>query len=882
MHETIPANKEDIPTGLSFDDVLIIPQFSEITSRSQVSTRTRLAGEIELGLPIISSNMDTVTMAEMAIAMAKIGAIGFIHRFLSIEKECRQVEKVKRYRSHVIANPYSINYRKTLGEAIEIMEEHEIGGLMVTTDDGRLTGLITWRDAFSEESSRVIEEIMTPRADLVVGTPETTPDEALKLMHARRVEKLPLVDENERVTGLIVVKDIRKLEDNPNSTLDGEGRLMVGASVGVVNEYIERSEALLEVGTDILVVDVAHGHAAHVGAAVKELRRRFKDTPIIAGDVATAEGVRYLHENGADAVRVGIGPGCFAAGTRVLMANGSYKNIEDVTAGERVINMHGRAVNVVGARCTGEREVMSYRHVGFYEDTVATPDHLHYVGDLSTCSPMVLASSGYHEVLTTASEPSGGPSKIGWKALGDIERATFLAPRELDLELPAHFAIDLADFSERGPYLRRYTPTISDNYDLGYVFGFFLGDSNSHLSTRVSEHDSSERGSVHWTLRKNETAYAQKLVAAIARTTGVTPKLEEREGTIQVHLYSKQWAHVLAEFGQKASKHLPEQYLCANPEYLQGLFDGLFDSDGHEEAGGRPVFTNTSTQLIELFGLLCKLLYGSFPNYQQHSAGGVNGSGDLAIVDADNVNPAYRARLSLSHEKRLTDDHQIIKALKLKHAPVKRTVRVYDIEVDCPTHSFIANNVIVHNSACTTRLVAGAGYPQFSALLESAHAARDLGIPIIADGGIRAGSSSHPGGADLSKAIGAGAATVILGSALAGTHEAPGDVEERDGRKVKTYRGMASMDAFISKQMEEGKPDEAAVDYVPEGITAVIPYRDEPAAAVVAKLVGGLRSGMAYSNARTVNEFQERVRFVQQTQAGMGESRPHALEHGSR
>jgi IMP dehydrogenase/GMP reductase len=218
----------------------------------------------------------------------------------------------------------------------------------------------------------------------------------------------------------------------------------------------------------------------------------------------------------------------------------------------------------------------------------------------------------------------------------------------------------------------------------------------------------------------------------------------------------------------------------------------------------------------------------------------------------------------------LTPDHQIIKALALKRALAKQTVAVYDIEVDCPTHSFIANNVIVHNSACTTRLVAGAGYPQFSALLECAHAGRELGIPIIADGGIRAGSNSNPGGADLSKAIGAGA-----------SHEAPGLVEERDGRKVKIYRGMASMDAFISKQLEEGKPDEAAVDYVPEGITAVIPYRDVPAAAVIAKLVGGLRSGMAYSNARTIEEFQERVRFVQQTTAGMGESRPHALEHAS-
>lgn len=483
-----------VPLKLAFDDVLLVPQYSDITSRSQVSTRSRLAGDLFLNVPLISSNMDTVTMSEMAIAMAKLGGIGFIHRFLSIEDEVRQVEKVKRYRSHIISDPYRISESETIADAVALMDEHEVGGLMVAEDDGVLHGILTRRDVDGADESDSVAAQMTEREKMAVGEEDISVEEAKKIMHDLRVEKLPLVDRDNRVTGLIVMKDIRKLAANPQASLDSQGRLAVGGSVGVVNEYLDRADALIAAGADTLVVDVAHGHAGHVGKAVKELRKRFPDLPLIAGDVATGEGIEYLADAGADAVRVGIGPG----------------------------------------------------------------------------------------------------------------------------------------------------------------------------------------------------------------------------------------------------------------------------------------------------------------------------------------------------------------------------------------------------SACTTRLVAGAGVPQFSALLECSVAAREKGVEVIADGGIRAGNASQPGGADLSKAIGAGASTAMLGSALAGTRESPGRIEERDGHLVKTYRGMASMDAFLSKQVGEGKADEAAVEYVPEGVTAVIPYRDEPAAKVIHKLVGGLRSGMAYSNARTIDEFHQKAKFVQQTSAGIGESKPHVLDRGSR
>lgn len=477
----------EIPLGLAFDDVLLVPQYSEIASRSDVSTRTLLARDIELEIPLISSNMDTVTMAEMAIAMAAMGGIGFIHRFLTIEDECRQVAKVKRYRSHVIDDPYTITPDQTIADAVREMDEHQVGGLMVVDEQDRLVGIITHRDVYSEPADRPVREVMTPRERMVVASPDVSIEEARRLMHEARVEKLPLVAENGTVLGLIVMKDIRKLEANPQASLDAKGRLRVGAAVGVVGDFMERAEALVDAGADCLVVDVAHAHAAHVMKSMKQLRAAFPEMPLIGGTVATPEGVRDLVRAGSDAIRVGIGPG----------------------------------------------------------------------------------------------------------------------------------------------------------------------------------------------------------------------------------------------------------------------------------------------------------------------------------------------------------------------------------------------------SACTTRMVAGAGYPQFTALQLCAEAAREAGVPIIADGGIR-----NP--ADLAKAIGAGAASAMLGRLLAGTPEAPGRVVTRDGRRYKIYRGMASMGAFISKQIAEGiaegAADEPTVDYVPEGVEAVIPYNEEPARVIVHRLVGGLRSGMSYSNATTIPEFHERARFVRLTQAGLGESKPHVLE----
>lgn len=311
----------DIPTVLSFDDVLLVPQFSEINSRKDVSTRTVLARDIELSVPIISSNMDTVTGAAMAIAIANCGGIGFLHRYQTIEAEVAEVRKVKRYRHHIIPNPMQIAPTKIVDEAVRSMDEYEIGGLMVTDESGVLAGIITRRDVASCEGNALVSDVMTARDDMLVGDGSTTPHQAEALMHSRRIEKLPLLDEDGRPSGLIVMKDIRKLHDNPHASMDAHGRLRVGASIGAVGDCFERAEKLIDAGADCIVIDVAHGWATYVIDTLSKLRDAYPDLAIVAGNVATGEAARALWGAGADAVRVGVGSGSICS-TRMVSGSG--------------------------------------------------------------------------------------------------------------------------------------------------------------------------------------------------------------------------------------------------------------------------------------------------------------------------------------------------------------------------------------------------------------------------------------------------------------------------------------------------------------------------------------------------------------------------------
>ncbi len=471
---------DPIPLALSYDDVLLVPRRSGIRSRRDVDVSTRFTRRLRLSVPVVSANMDTVTESEMAITMARAGGLGIIHRFLTVERQVAEVARVKRAQALVIDDPHTIGPEATMAEAQSEMSRLDVTALMVVREDGMLLGILTRRDlSLQDDPSAPVGELMTPRERLVTAPAGTTGEAARTILRDARLEKLPLVHADGRLAGLITARDLRQWSERPEATKDPRGRLAVGAAIGVRGDFLERARALADAGADVLVLDIAHGHAERAIAAVGDVREALgAEVDIVAGNVVTAEGALDLVRAGADAVKVGVGPG----------------------------------------------------------------------------------------------------------------------------------------------------------------------------------------------------------------------------------------------------------------------------------------------------------------------------------------------------------------------------------------------------SVCTTRVVAGVGLPQLTAVMECAEACAAEGVPVIADGGIRAGG-------DVAKAIAAGAETVMVGNLLAGTPESPGVVVVRNGQRVKVFRGMAS-EAAAASRPAEGDDDTEFIPVVPEGVEAVVPLRDS-AAQVVHALVGGLRSGMSYSDARTIADLHRNARFVRITPGGLRESLPH-------
>ncbi|MBA4163576.1 MAG: IMP dehydrogenase [Erythrobacter sp.] len=310
----------DIPLGLTFDDVLLRPGESDVLP-SLADPRTRLTREIALNIPILSAAMDTVTEADMAIVMAQLGGIGVLHRNLTVEEQCRAVRQVKRFESGMVVNPITISPDATLGEAQALMTQHRISGIPVTDDGGKLVGILTNRDVrFAENPLQPVCELMTTEnlATVPLGTGQ---EEARRLLHQRRIEKLLVVDDAYRCIGLITVKDIEKAVTYPNATKDGAGRLRVAAATTVGDRGFARTEALVDAEVDVVIIDTAHGHNKDVARAVERAKKLSNSVQVIAGNVATAEATRALIDAGADAVKVGIGPGSICT-TRVVAGVG--------------------------------------------------------------------------------------------------------------------------------------------------------------------------------------------------------------------------------------------------------------------------------------------------------------------------------------------------------------------------------------------------------------------------------------------------------------------------------------------------------------------------------------------------------------------------------
>lgn len=310
----------EIPDGLTFDDVLLVPRYSEVHPR-ETDVSTRFARGLELNIPLVSAAMDTVTGARMAIAMAREGGIGVLHKNLAVEAQAGKVDRVKRSESGLIRNPVTLGPDRPIRAARRLMDEYGISGVPVVDEENRLRGIITNRDLlFERDPARLVREVMTAEG-LITAPVGTTLDRAEAIMGSHKIEKLPIVDEEGRLQGLITVRDILKRRQFPNASKDDQGRLRVAAAVGSGPEAFDRATAIVEAGVDALVVDTAHGHSEGVLGSVERLRERFPDTPLVAGNVATEQGARDLIERGVDGVKVGIGPGSICT-TRVIAGIG--------------------------------------------------------------------------------------------------------------------------------------------------------------------------------------------------------------------------------------------------------------------------------------------------------------------------------------------------------------------------------------------------------------------------------------------------------------------------------------------------------------------------------------------------------------------------------
>ena len=306
--------------GLTFDDVLVLPRYSEVLPRD-TNTKTRLTKKLSINIPIISAAMDTVTESNLAIAIAREGGIGIVHKNMSIAEQAAEIKKVKRSESGMIKDPVTLKSTNTLSEAVNVMKENRIGGIPIIDDNHKLVGIITNRDLrFQIDLSTPIEEVMT-KQPLVTAANGTDLKEAEQILQKHKIEKLPVVDAENTLLGLITFKDIQKVKNHPKACKDSFGRLMVGAAVGVTADTLERVTALVAEDVDVIAIDTAHGHSKGVVDELKKVKAKFPDLQVIVGNVATGAAAKYLADNGADAVKVGVGPGSICT-TRIIAGIG--------------------------------------------------------------------------------------------------------------------------------------------------------------------------------------------------------------------------------------------------------------------------------------------------------------------------------------------------------------------------------------------------------------------------------------------------------------------------------------------------------------------------------------------------------------------------------
>jgi len=310
-----------IRLGLSFDDVLLIPQYSEIESRQNVNLQTKVSRNVPLNIPIVSSNMDTVTEDKMAIEMARNGGIGFIHRYCSIDDEVKMIEKVKRAESYIITDPYTSSKYDTISNIKNNIQETGVHSYLIVDDNYKLEGILTKRDIIFRNDTELVKNCMTPINKLIVGNKNITMDKAKAIMYYNKIQKLPIVNDQNTLEGLICLKDIERIQQRPLANLDDKGKLRCGGSIGVKEHAIERAKKLIDAGVDVIVIDIAHGDSKMCIDTLKKCKEQFPNTDIIAGNVATGEGALRLIKAGADGIKVNIGAGSICT-TRLVSGSG--------------------------------------------------------------------------------------------------------------------------------------------------------------------------------------------------------------------------------------------------------------------------------------------------------------------------------------------------------------------------------------------------------------------------------------------------------------------------------------------------------------------------------------------------------------------------------
>lgn len=644
------------------------------------------------------------------------------------------------------------------------------------------------------------------------------------------------------------------------STMKTKG-LISSISIGVNTEAYDILAALAnhDVIPDYVTIDIAHGHSESMRKLIIWMKDYFKDKSkmpyIIAGNVSTGEAVRDLEEWGANAIKAGIGPGCFKGNTRILLADGTYKNIEDMEVGDLVINKDGNPVKVLNVMNKGVREVVKIKNNLHYDYTYVTDDHQFFIGDLSTSSYKSISSSGIAKLLDKKAKTAPRTSKYKWKMIKECDwKNTFaLLPKNIQWSLPDDFTIDLIEYMNKGKYddstlwttgskcssekiFNRY---IESSYELGYIFGTFLGDGSSHIW--INSKTKCESGRVSWYFGLDETEICDKLIYCIEKVLGlkVEYKVNKNKNMNIITLYNKCITKLLHEFGKKTEKNLPKKYYCKNKDYIRGIYNGLIDSDGcikHESRDKEDkyifTFTNTSIPLIELFEWCCINLNISFSS-RIHSVGSAGGLKDIS--DNAVFNKSYTTQTHIMN--RYTKEFLYSNITDFDNKT--ELCETWDIEVDCDTHSFIANNMIVHNSACSTYTMTGFGSRgiQASCIKECADARKNPNTKIIADGGIK-----EPG--DIAKSLALGADMVMIGGMFSGLIDSPGRiVEDSTGRKFKEFWGSAS-------EHQSGKKSRI------EGVRKLIPLNERHYLDEMNYLKECLQSSISYGGGKTIYVFK--------------------------